>query len=130
MQNSATRQTTFLFLPRETWVYKSCDKNGHKVKLENLSNDLELIPEKYDVLTKKVKLASRRHIPRGYRTQDIPGLSGELSSLIRPLDDDRSPASYKISYAINPFSREIRVTFCSWQYQNPTKLNEVTWLKK
>ena len=49
--------------------------------LDNIIEDVELISEKYGDFIENVRVASRRYIPRGCRTNYIPGLSEESRSM-------------------------------------------------
>ena len=55
----------------------------------------EPIPENYDRFIGLLRVVSRRHIPRGCRTNYIPGLTEESQSLYE---------SYKKQYSSNPFA--------------------------
>ena len=75
--------------------------NLRKAKWDNFSTDfdeaieeVEPIPENYDILIGLVCVVSRRHLPRGCRTNYIPGLTKESHSLYE---------AYKKQYSSNPF---------------------------
>ena len=77
--------------------------NPSKAKCEDFSTDLdeaieevEPIPENYDRFIGLVCVVSRRHIPRGCRTNYIPGLMEESQSLYE---------AYKKQYSSNPFAK-------------------------
>ena len=62
--------------------------NPRKAKWDDLSTDfdeaieeVEPIPENYDRFIGLIRVVSRRHIPRGCRTNYIPGLTEESQSL-------------------------------------------------
>ena len=57
--------------------------------------EVEPIPENYDRFIGLIRVVSRRHIPRGCRTNYIPGLTEELQSLYE---------AYKKQYSSNPFA--------------------------
>ena len=57
--------------------------------------DVELIPENYDRFIGLARVVSRRHIPRGCRTNYIPGLTEESQSIYE---------AYKKQYSSNPFA--------------------------
>ena len=70
------------------------DWNGHSAAHDILIEDTEPIPEKYGGFVEIVCVASRRYIPRGCRSNYIPGLSEESKNVYE---------DYKKQYAINPF---------------------------
>ena len=57
------------------------DWNGYSTELDRLIEYVEPIPENYSQLMVKVRAAYRRYIPRGCRTNYIPGLSEESKSM-------------------------------------------------
>ena len=59
------------------------------------SKEVEPIPENYDRFIDLIRVVSRRHIPRGCRTNYIPGLTEESQSLCE---------AYKKQYTSNPFA--------------------------
>lgn len=65
--------------------------------LDDAINDIEPVPENYETFMEKVKLISRKTIPRGCRQQYIPGLSTESKELLD---------KYTESYERDPFSNE------------------------
>ena len=76
--------------------------NLRKAKWDDFSTDfdeaieeVEPIPENYDRFIGLVRVVSRRHIPRGCRTNYIPGLTEESQSLYE---------AYKKRYSSNPFA--------------------------
>ena len=76
--------------------------NLRKAKWDDFSTDfneaideVEPIPENYDKFIGFVRVVSRRHIPRGCRTNYIPGLTEESQSLYE---------AYKKQYSSNPFA--------------------------
>ena len=76
--------------------------NLRKAKWDDFSTDFdeaieEPVPENYDRFIGLIRVASRRHIPRGCRTNYIPGLMEESHSLYE---------AYKKQYSSNPFSEE------------------------
>ena len=62
--------------------------------LTSLIEDVEPIPANYKSFVKSVRVASRRHIPRGCRTEYIPGLTDESKSLYE---------AYKLKYSSSTF---------------------------
>ena len=78
------------------------------MKWDDLSTDfdeaieeVEPIPENYDSFIALVRVVSRRHIPRGCRTNYIPGLTEESQSLYE---------AYKKQYSSHPFAEGILET--------------------
>ena len=76
--------------------------NVRKAKSDDFSTDfdeaieeVEPIPENYDRFIGLIRVVSRRHIPRGCRTNYIPGLTEESQSLYE---------AYKKQYSSNPFA--------------------------
>ena len=76
--------------------------NLRKTKWDDFSADfdeameeVEPIPENYDRFIGLIHVVSRRHIPRGCRTNYIPGLTEESQSLYE---------AYKKQYSSNPFA--------------------------
>ena len=76
--------------------------NLRKAKWDDFSTDfdeaieeVEPIPENYDRFIGLIRVVSRRHIPRGCRTNYIPGLMEESQSLYE---------AYKKQYSSNPFA--------------------------
>ena len=77
--------------------------NLRKAKWDDFSTDfdeaieeVDPIPENYDRFIGLIRVVSRRHIPRGCRTNYIPGLTEESQSLYD---------AYKKQYTSNPFCR-------------------------
>ena len=60
---------------RRHFNLRKADWDGYSTELDKLIEDVEPIPENYGVFVDKVRVASRRYIPRGCRTNPIPGLS-------------------------------------------------------
>ena len=89
--------------------------NPRKAKWEDFSTDfheaikeVEHIPENYDRFIGLVCVVSRRHIPRGCRTNYIPGLTEESQSLYE---------AYKKEYSSNPFAKGTLETGNKWLTQ-------------
>ena len=57
------------------------DWNGYSAELDKLIEDVEPIPANYKCFVESVRVASRRHIPRGCRTEYVPGLTDESKSI-------------------------------------------------
>ena len=76
--------------------------NLRKAKWDDFSTDfdeaieeVEPISENYDRFIGLIRVVSKRHIPRGCRTNYIPGLTEESQSLYE---------AYKKQYTSNPFA--------------------------
>ena len=76
--------------------------NLSKAKWDDFSTDfyeaieeVEHVPENYDIFICLIRVVFRRHITRGCRTKYIPGLTEELQSLYE---------AYKKQYSSNPFA--------------------------
>ena len=61
---------------------------------QNSITDVEPIPSNYNRFVENVRVASRRHIPRGCRTDYVQGLTDESKNLYE---------AYKQQYSSNPF---------------------------
>ena len=70
------------------------DWDRYSTELGKLIEDVEPIPESYGGVVDKIYVASRRYIPRGCRTNHIPGLLEKSKSLYE---------EYKKQYASDPF---------------------------
>lgn len=66
-------------------------------ELDQNLNELEPKPDNYDIFVNIVKEISRKHIPRGCRTQYVPGLSHKSQT---------SFIKYKELYEADPFSED------------------------
>ena len=60
---------------------QKADWDGNSTELDTLIEDIDPISKKYGGFVNKVCVASRRYIPRGCRTNYIPGLSEDSKSL-------------------------------------------------
>ena len=76
--------------------------NMRKAKWDDFSTDFDEaieevkpIPENYNRFIGLIRVVSRRHTPRGCRTNDIPGLTEESQRLYE---------AYKKQYSSNPFA--------------------------
>ena len=74
---------------------KKAGWNGYLTKLNKLIQDLEPIPGNYNDIVEYVPVVYRIYIPRGCRTEYIPGPTEEAKSLYE---------AYKIQYVSSPFS--------------------------
>ena len=79
---------------RRRFNLRKADWDGYSTELDKLIEDVEPIPENHGGFVDKVRVTSRRDIPRGCRTNHIPGLSEESKSLYE---------EYKKQYASDPF---------------------------
>ena len=75
-------------LRKAKWDYFSTD-------FDEAIEEFEHIPENYDRFIGLIRVVSRRHIPRGCRTNYIPGLTEESHSLYE---------AYNKQYSSNPFA--------------------------
>ena len=86
--------------------------NLRKAKWDDFSTDfneaieeVEPLPENYDRFIGHVRVVFRRHIPRGCRTNCIPGLTEESQSLYE---------AYKKQYTSSPFAEGTLETGNKW----------------
>ncbi len=79
---------------RRRFNLRKADWNGYSTQLDTLLEDVDPIPENYVQFVEAMRVASRKNIPRGCRTQYIPGLTEESKSLYE---------AYKEQYSSNPF---------------------------
>ena len=70
------------------------DWDGYSTELDKLIENVKPIPENYGGFADNVCVASRKYIPRGCRTNNMPGLSEESKSMYD---------EYKKQYASDPF---------------------------
>ena len=68
--------------------------NGYSTELDNSIEDVEPIPSNYYPFVENVRVASRRHIPRGCKTDYVQGLTDGSKNLYE---------AYKQQYSSNPF---------------------------
>ena len=66
---------------RRRFNLMKADWNGYSAELDKLIEDVEPIPANYKCFVESVRVASRRHIPRGCRTEYVPSLTDESMSL-------------------------------------------------
>ena len=62
---------------RRRFNFMKADRNGYSAELDKLIEDVEPSPANYKCFVESVHVASRRHIPRGCRTEYIPGITDE-----------------------------------------------------
>ena len=79
---------------RRRFNLRKADWIGYATELDKLILDVEPTPANYNRFMESVRMASRRHIPRGCRTEFIPGLTEESKSLYE---------AYKTQYSNSPF---------------------------
>ena len=79
---------------RRRFNLRKADWIGYATELDKLILDVEPTPANYNRFVENVRMASRRHIPRGCRTEFIPGLTEESKSLYE---------AYKTQYSNSPF---------------------------
>ena len=70
------------------------DCEGFSADLDSNIEEVDAIPENYERFVEMLRMASRKHIPRGCRSNYIPGLTDESKSLYE---------AYKKQYSIDPF---------------------------
>ena len=79
---------------RRRFNLRKADWIGYATELDKLITDVEPTPANYNCFVESVRMASRRHIPRGCRTKFISGLTEESKSLYE---------AYKTQYSNSPF---------------------------
>ena len=79
---------------RRRFNFRKADWNGYSTELDNIIEDIEPIPSNYNRFVENVRVAYRRHIPRGCRTDYVQGLTDESKNLYE---------AYKQQYSSNPF---------------------------
>ena len=79
---------------RRRFNFRKADWNGYSTELDNNIENIEPIPSNYNRFVENVRVASRRHIPRGCRTDYVQGLTDESKNLYE---------AYKQHYSSNPF---------------------------
>ena len=79
---------------RRRFNIRKADWNGYSSELDNRIEDVEPISSNYNRFVDNVRVASRRHIPRGCRTDYFQGLTEESKNLYE---------AYKQQYSSNPF---------------------------
>ena len=62
---------------RRRFNFMKADWNGYSAELDKLIEDVEPIPANYKCFVESVRVVSRRYIPRGCRTEYVPGLIDE-----------------------------------------------------
>ena len=80
---------------RNHFNLRKADWNGYSTELDKLIEDIEPIQEYHNRFVEYVRVVSRKYIPRGCRTEYIPGLTEESKSLYE---------TYKKHYVSSPFS--------------------------
>ena len=84
--------TTF----RRRFNLKRADWEGFSPDLDCNIEEVDAIPENYERFVEMLRMASRKHIPRGCRSNYMPSLTDESKSLYE---------AYKKQYSINPFGK-------------------------
>ena len=82
--------TTF----RRRFNLKKVDREGFSANLDSNIEEVHAIPDIYERFVEILRMASRKHIPRGCRSNCIPGLTDESKSLYE---------AYMKQYSIDPF---------------------------
>ena len=83
---------------RRRFNLRKANWNGYSTELENRIEYVEPIPSNYNRFVENVRVASRRHIPRGCRTDYVQGLTDESNNHYE---------AYKQQYSSNPFDNRI-----------------------
>ena len=86
---------------RRRFNFKKADWKAFAEDLDQSIGDLEPVPESYDQFVDRVRVSSRRHIPRGCRTEYVPGLSQDSAAIY---------ASYREKFEADPFSADTVAT--------------------
>ena len=79
---------------RRRFNLRKADWNGYSTELDNHIEDLEPIPSNYNRFVENVRVACRRHIPRGCRTDYVPGLTDESKNLYEAYKQQYSSKSF------------------------------------
>ena len=82
--------TTF----RRRFNPKKADWEGFSADLDSNIGEVDAITENYERFVEMLRMSSRKHIPRGCRSNYIPGLTDESKSLYE---------AYKKQYSMDPF---------------------------
>ena len=82
--------TTF----RRRFNLKKADWEGFSADFDSNIEEVDAIPENYERFVEMLRMASRKHIPIGCRSNYIPGFTDESKSLYE---------AYKKQYSIEPF---------------------------
>ena len=82
--------TTF----RRRFNAKKADCEGFSADLDSNIEEVYAIPENYERFVEMLRMASKKHIPRGCRSNNSPGLTDKSKSLY---------GAYKKQYSIDPF---------------------------
>ena len=101
---------------RKRFKLQKTDWNGYATKLNKLIEDVEPIPEKYSGFIEKLRVASKRYIPRGCRTNYIPCISGKSKSLYK---------EYKKQYTSDPFDKGTNTLMNNMKEEKKKKWEEV-----
>ena len=79
---------------RRRFKLRKADWNGYSTELDNRIEEVEPISTNYNRFVENALVGSRRHIPRGCRTDYVQGLTDESKNLYDV---------YKQQYSSNPF---------------------------
>ena len=124
---------------RGRFNFMKADWNGYSAELDKLIEDVEPIPANYKCFVESVRVASRRHIPRGCRTEYVPGLTDESKSLYEaykckysssPFDDctieSGNTLIEKSNQTVNPSRRQrMSITFLGRPYTSPKLISNI-----
>ena len=95
---------------RRRFNYKKANWKDYSEDLDLRVAELEPVAENYDIFVKMIKEVSRKHIPRGCRTEYIPGLTPENATLYEeytemfqkdPFDEHTSALGEQLMSAIS-----------------------------
>ena len=79
---------------RRRFNLKKANWEGFSADLDSNIEEVDAIPENYERFVEMLRMTSRKHIPRGCRSNYMPGLTDESKSLYE---------AYKKQYLIDPF---------------------------
>ena len=84
---------------RRRFNLKKADCEGFSADLDSNIEEVDAIPENYELFVEILRMASRKHIPRECRSNYITGLTGESKSLYE---------AYKKQYSIDNLTHNSR----------------------
>ena len=79
---------------RRRFNYQKANWEGFSTDLDDAITNIEASPENYDLFVKVIKETARKNIPRGCRTNYIPGLTSESAAMYE---------DYKVMFESDPF---------------------------
>ena len=81
---------------RRRFNLKKANWEGFSTEFDTTIEEVNSIPENYGMFIELLRVVSKRYIPRGCRSNYIPGLTEESKSIYE---------AYKRQYSSNPFSK-------------------------